>query len=99
LEEPGKSLLSPEQERPGEELATVGRGPFGEELRRARWHVRGCGGECVRGASNVVEDLDAAAASTVEEQDGTLAASSPRFFTASFRGERGAYWFGALIKG
>jgi hypothetical protein len=40
LEEPGKSMLSPEEERPREELATTGRGPFEEELRRTRLPAR-----------------------------------------------------------
>jgi hypothetical protein len=53
----------------------------------------------VKGASNTVEDLVAAAASTVEEQDGTLAASPLLFCAASFRGERGAYRFRAIIRG
>jgi hypothetical protein len=101
LEEPGKSLLSPEQERPREELAAVERGPFEEELQNVRWSARGRGGKHVRGggASNSAKDLDAAAASTVEEQDETLVASPPHFCAVSFRGERGAYRFGTLIKG
>jgi hypothetical protein len=70
-----------------------------EELRCTRWPARGRGGERVKGASNTAEDLVAAAASTVEEQDGTLAASPLRFCAASFRGERGAYRFGAIIRG
>jgi hypothetical protein len=33
-------MLSPEEERPREELATTGRGPFEEELRRTRLPAR-----------------------------------------------------------
>jgi hypothetical protein len=99
LEGTGKSLLSPKQERPGEKLATIRRGPFGEELWHVRWPVRRHGRERMRGTSNAVEDLTTTAASTVEEQDGTLAASPPSFCAVSFRGERGTYRFEALIRG